>query len=1106
MSWHILTGLILTIAGFPHTTNADISFFPKGTNLTSLVVISEGILTNSAQRVMLATLQGIVARQSAQQIYIDGGGAYSIWYAHLNMAYGIPYTISSSPWSLLDQFKTSLDGYILYDKTTNSGSLAAANSLCGPFNAIAVDASIESTVRSHGITNLLVDVRLRDDKWVWTNYNALLSRNVVVEQMNSFDDNLRDYAAMSGAFTFFEGNSPFRNFIIGQMNPDAACLGWGDASQGENVFVGSSSSNGVFTLAADYALDLSTLSSVRDASLYQKTYANPVSETNVHYVTFVVTDGDNVQWSLGGEPGYFNNPARGKFSMGWALSPSLADLAPSVLRWHYDLSSTGSNSDFFVAPPSGTGYMYPSQYPPSDLDLHVQKLDNLMSRSDLNIAQIIDFNSFNRLDLWNKYLAQPNINALLYLEYSPYNGAHGAVLFSTNGQPVIAARDLLYSGLENETNLINNLNSYPRDPSSPAGYTFVSVHVWSKTQGNVLQVVTNLAPDVRVVTPDVFVKLIRNNVGRKLSYDFAGSLQGWAGSVSGKFYDKAQWIASAGNPPGALLLDGSDLGQPDAAPNSWFSRQIILPPNATSLTFDTMASNDGLLRVRLQRGDGTFVTLLDWAGLASPNTWVSRTADLGNYAGQTVTLYFEQNDGGQGSGEYRYVDNVSVLTTGPALYVPAAPKILSAIATNSVGLLWRDNDNNEAGFTIERSIGTNNVWTQIASVTSNVTTYVDGSITQGLNYSYRMRARNASGFSAYSNVRETGPAPRRLSLGPVNAGFELGGANWNTGGTGGVAGSASFANSPSNGPGAPGINCVSETSNGAGNVDFRADYFSLGAAAKGANPVTFSFDYNILNPVIAGNQIRVGLRLEGPTGGFLGEYNSYIGVPNGDVGANGWHHFSVTTVPTATAVNADIRVSMNVFGDDHWSLGTVLFDNFTVLAGTNHIPVAGNVTIGALSGIAVTQRIVGSTHATDIDGDQLVVTAIGTPADGVVTTDGLNITYTSNTSYVGTDSFTYTVSDGVGGIAQATMTVSVGGLGLNRFANPTGVGASVYSLTFSGAPLCNYTLEWTASLTPPIIWMSQMTNTADGNGMLNYTNYQTVSSGFWRVRYVPYAP
>ena len=612
---------------------------PKGTNLTSLVVISSGNLGNSARKVLVATLQGVVARQSSQQIYIDGGTGYSIWYAHLNSAYGIPCTTATNAWQLVSQFKNLVSGYILYDAAANSNSLSAATSLCGPFNAVAVDASIETTVRSYGVTNRLADVRGYDEKWVWTNYNGSLSRSVVVEQKESISDNLRDYAALANAFTFFDGNSSFRSYVMSQMNADAACLGWGDASQGEQAFVGDDSTDGVYNVPADYALDLATLSSVRDVGIYQHTYANPLPETNIHYVTFVVTDGDNVQWDLGGFPAYFNDAARGTFNMGWALSPSLADLAPSVLRWCFDNSSNGLSRDFFVAGPSGGGYFYPSMYPPAELDLHVQKLSDFMDRADLNIGQILDFNSFSRLDLWNKYLAQPNLDALFYLEYAPYNGAHGAVLFSTNGNPVIAARDLLWAGLEEETNLVANLNSYPRDPASPAGYTLVAVHVWSKTLGSVQQVVTNLAPNVRVVTPDIFVKLIRGNIGRKLTFDFAASLQGWVGGTNGGLYDKALWSGSTGNPAGALLLDGSDLGHTNATPNSWFSRQIALPPNATSLRFDTLANNDGLLRVRLQRPDGLFATLLDWEVLKSPNTWVTRSASLAAYAGQTVTLW-----------------------------------------------------------------------------------------------------------------------------------------------------------------------------------------------------------------------------------------------------------------------------------------------------------------------------------------------------------------------------------------------------------------------------------------------------------------------------------
>ena len=82
----------------------------------------------------------------------------------------------------------------------------------------------------------------------------------------------------------------------------------------------------------------------------------------------------------------------------------------------------------------------------------------------------------------------------------------------------------------------------------------------------------------------------------------------------------------------------------------------------------------------------------------------------------------------------------------------------------------------------------------------------------------------------------------------------------------------------------------------------------------------------------------------------------------------------------------------------------------------------------------------------------------------------------------------------------------VGGPGLNRSTSPVSAGPNDYRLTFSGAPLCHYVLEWTGNLMPPVTWTPQLTNAADVNGLVIYTNHQTRTPGFWRMRYVTYAP
>jgi hypothetical protein len=62
----------------------------------------------------------------------------------------------------------------------------------------------------------------------------------------------------------------------------------------------------------------------------------------------------------------------------------------------------------------------------------------------------------------------------------------------------------------------------------------------------------------------------------------------------------------------------------------------------------------------------------------------------------------------------------------------------------------------------------------------------------------------------------------------------------------------------------------------------------------------------------------------------------------------------------------------------------------------------------------------------DPDGDALTVTGTSAPGNGtVVVNANSSITYTPAAGYVGTDSFTYTISDGRGGVGGASVSVTV---------------------------------------------------------------------------------
>jgi hypothetical protein len=479
----------------------------KGMALKSLCVINGNNLS-AEQKVLVATLQGLVAKTSFEQIYIDEGGPSTIWLNYLNSKYGITLTNYATWPDLVDHFKSKISGYVLYNRAKNERSLTAATSLCGPMNAIAVDKSLETPLIAAGITTRKADVRTRDEKWVYSNYPLAFSKALGAELTPSINHHLRDYITLTNAFTFYDGETPWRKTVLQGLDPEAFCFGYGKE---EFSMVSNAAEAGIVMLPTDLAANLAPLSSIYDtAPFQQKTGTTPVTESNVHYVTFLVSDGDNIAFDLWSLQSYFSNPIRGTFNMGYTISPSLVDLSPATLRWYYENAST---KDCFVAGPSGSGYTFPSKMPVASLDKYLDRLNTFMEKANLNIVNILDQGVIGRMDLWNKYLSHSNIDGLIYTGYG--EAPHGSIRFSDNGKPVIEARDNLWAGLEEEATVISNINSRPTDPSNASGYTLVFVHAWTKDLSSIQTVINGLNSNVRVVTPDAFIKLVKTNLGGK---------------------------------------------------------------------------------------------------------------------------------------------------------------------------------------------------------------------------------------------------------------------------------------------------------------------------------------------------------------------------------------------------------------------------------------------------------------------------------------------------------------------------------------------------------------------------------------------------------------
>ncbi|MDQ3282529.1 MAG: hypothetical protein M3Q69_14100 [Acidobacteriota bacterium] len=96
-------------------------------------------------------------------------------------------------------------------------------------------------------------------------------------------------------------------------------------------------------------------------------------------------------------------------------------------------------------------------------------------------------------------------------------------------------------------------------------------------------------------------------------------------------------------------------------------------------------------------------------------------------------------------------------TSGKTLFaaydLPDAPSVLDGgYYKPNARLTWVDNAKNETSYAIERSTNDADHFAQIGTAAANATSFTDGSVVKKTAYYYRVRAINANGTSAYSNV------------------------------------------------------------------------------------------------------------------------------------------------------------------------------------------------------------------------------------------------------------------------------------------------------------------------------------------------------------------
>lgn len=499
-----------------------------------LYVYTKGGRSADNRFIAMQTLQGVIARTDRPRLWIDVRDNTFIDYLAAHYGIHFDWQYADDFEALLGKLKPYTSGrYVLYDMRDRP-SISAATTMAGLLDAPAIDTDLQAAVEAAGYT-LGLDVRGKDCRWVWDNYREQLNDDAIIVHTNNSRQHrsapyLRDWGPALKALDWWYDDEALSRAVYGSMTPASPVYGWQDpTTEDEGLTVKLHSEEGLYQVPSDWMVNLSVHAGMGPAmqgeTFKQKAARQmPEKEDAVHYVTFIMSDMDNILTEIGTNSFYssrkfYRNEHRGSFPMTWGMAPSLVELSPAgVDMWYRDATA----SDAFVAY-CGLGYFYPNVSPEAAMPPHVERLGQFMDRADLRTLLLIDrvlpddtlTQDYYKHAKWFTDMEQ--VRGLFYLEYIQY-APHGGTIFWFDGKPMVTARfdfrdEAFYPAVRRSPeSLARSINELPTDPTRPEGYTFVTVHAWSRGMDDIHAAIQHLDEDVRVVDGETFIELLLANV------------------------------------------------------------------------------------------------------------------------------------------------------------------------------------------------------------------------------------------------------------------------------------------------------------------------------------------------------------------------------------------------------------------------------------------------------------------------------------------------------------------------------------------------------------------------------------------------------------------
>ena len=550
----------------PGNSGVELAPYPSSRNVaTGLVAIADAERSHD-ELLLLDSLAGFVARDSPQLYRVSNvtwrndssSDSYAAWLLDLESTHDVAVdeTMLTAPAdNIVALFLDQLVGGAYVTCNATNGSVSAALTLAAASDTallIASNDNLAASLSALGL-KLAVDATPLTIDDVLTDALPNLSNRVIMFQEPVNSDLLGDYSIFARAASMsWSGGDASRATLMSHAYASGsvgAAFGWGP----ENDYVSILNSYGMMVHASDFNKNLAALANVAveskaatDSSVHD---ATPRRDNNnnsaVHTVAFVMTDGDNLQWTLGPwstSETWFGSPQRGKVPMGWTWSAGSSFVAPSVVG---AVQARLSANDELVSGPSGAGYVYPSTWPTSLKDDFITLASHGDNVAAMRVVNVLagDEAGPQLEHIEGAFAAQKDCDAVLYYSYgSGYSGFYGALWFNATGTSTMSSSSSIVNkqggasgkaavlsgrrslwGNDTDTSspmlgvdaMIELLLSLPQNASSPDGYSLIPVMAWTHSYADVVTIADALAAagGFDVVLPSELARRINENLG-----------------------------------------------------------------------------------------------------------------------------------------------------------------------------------------------------------------------------------------------------------------------------------------------------------------------------------------------------------------------------------------------------------------------------------------------------------------------------------------------------------------------------------------------------------------------------------------------------------------